>query len=708
MSKITQTNRTILFDEINPNKLDILTLIGDVEGFDSLSDDKVEEINKELLVENFDEFLQKFNPCVYSYFDTKMNKLCYSLEKNNNIPDQLITCIKLSKENSFFKTILSLIDARNINKEKISNFKYEDILELLSPKKVIEDLKQLRKEISYLFDKYENLDNTNPEKKEIGDSLNYKFVEASKNYNNVLSMLPLAMEDIDVRLSIGTFGNNKNQIDKIKPGLISIGSSGELEVVEYSSNTSLLEIESTKENSNKLAKIFIDDYKENTENSNEYVSNLIARSFVPLNNNLIDINIEEEINKYDSYLDLYKSSQEEFIKVSKELIKKILGVKLFFDQYEVKIPNMKPKLLITNINPELLLNPINKEKLQVYLNTVNNKNDFSNTIWFGILPNVNFDTNLENIKIKKIFVSSDNEDLKNKNKFSLVSNIANILEKYKIQLFFNFEANDKTDFKTFSIKGLEEYKNKTTEIENKSYSEYLILSIPNFTIIPKNKSKVLVGNKKINNEESFFYIDGIYVDSSYISAGITAAYQCPGYLKERFKNVDMLNPGIRINIESSENNFKIKSSMPKEISGYTNTIKNSINFENYGFIFSSENAFYDKENINNITVYKARSLNRVDGFSYEPIYKTLTSTYIERVLRYETTDFKEDRLNEFFSSSPNSTKSMWIKNSNNVNSILRQEDDMTHNIDYTTNSCSLNLNFAGDVKHLKLLINSKE
>ena len=40
MTIINQTNRTLLLEEINPEKLDLLTLIGDVKGIDSLSDDK--------------------------------------------------------------------------------------------------------------------------------------------------------------------------------------------------------------------------------------------------------------------------------------------------------------------------------------------------------------------------------------------------------------------------------------------------------------------------------------------------------------------------------------------------------------------------------------------------------------------------------------------------------------------------------------------
>ena len=48
MNIISQTNRTLLLEEFNPEKLDLLTLIGDVKGIDSLSDDKIKEINQYL------------------------------------------------------------------------------------------------------------------------------------------------------------------------------------------------------------------------------------------------------------------------------------------------------------------------------------------------------------------------------------------------------------------------------------------------------------------------------------------------------------------------------------------------------------------------------------------------------------------------------------------------------------------------------------
>ena len=57
-NEINQTNRTILFEEINGEKLDLLTLIDEIGSFESLEDEKIKEINNHLLVKSFDEFLE--------------------------------------------------------------------------------------------------------------------------------------------------------------------------------------------------------------------------------------------------------------------------------------------------------------------------------------------------------------------------------------------------------------------------------------------------------------------------------------------------------------------------------------------------------------------------------------------------------------------------------------------------------------------------
>ena len=77
-----------------------------------------------------------------------------------------------------------------------------------------------------------------------------------------------------------------------------------------------------------------------------------------------------------------------------------MGVKVFFEQYDKDLNGMKPSLLVVNNKIEMLLKGENKQALELYLNTVNQKNDFENTIWYGIIPSINLDEvdNAKNIR----------------------------------------------------------------------------------------------------------------------------------------------------------------------------------------------------------------------------------------------------------------------------------------------------------------------
>ena len=714
-NEINQTNRTILFEEINGEKLDLLTLIDEIGSFESLEDEKIKEINNHLLVKSFDEFLEKFEPKIYSYYDANSKNIMYLLEKPEGIPKEFVTEISIDKGNTFFKMLNTLIDSRKSQGNKNVDFKFENILELISPKKVMEDIKQIRKEIAYTFSKYEELDDNNPKKLELGDKLNQKFEEASYNYNNVLGMLPLAIEDIKTRLLIEN-DNSTLATDKIKLGMLQIGDKGELEVIEYKQEISSDLVLIEEKNSTELVEAFKYDYESVTEQSNTYMKDLIVRTFVPLAKGIVDVDLEQEIQNYNNYLEFYKIAQENFIKVAKPLVEKILGIKMFFEQYDAKIAMMQPALLITNIKADMLIRGENKGKLKAYLNTVNSKNDFENTVWLGIYPNVDLDVKKSSGKIRERFKGSQNNGVeKNKNNIETLSNLMTVLGNYKIQLFFNFEGNSETTFDDVATKGIEKYLEKTKILENQRYSEYLVPVIPNFTIIPKDKSGVILDAKmkyenevaKLSKEKEDllqFWIEGVYIDGAYVAAGIIASMQCPSYLKERFSNTSPNYPGVRFDIEAEDNAYKVKTTMAKEISGFTNSLKDKINQFNYGFIFSSDSVQVNKEKIKNITVYKARTLARNDEGMYESVYKTLTTTYIERILRYATMDFKEDKLNNFFSTNPLSQKSVWLKDRKFVNSIMQKGDDISHMIDEENGICQLNITFAGNMKNLQVEI----
>lgn len=294
---------------------------------------------------------------------------------------------------------------------------------------------------------------------ELGENLNYKFYQASKNYNNVLAMLPLAIEDIKTRLLLGE-NNNNASIEKIKLGFLEFNDIGEIEFIESKQEKENEELLITS--SNKLSLIFKEDYKESCEKPQEYVGNLVSRIFVPINNSNISIDYEKEILNYNQYLEIYRQSQDDFVKIAKKLIEKIIGIKLFFDQYDSKNELMKPNLLISNIDNELLINPKNLERLEKYLRTINDKNEFENTIWYAIYPNISMKEKLN--FSKGIFKTNINKQKEETNSIENLSSLMNILYKFKIQTFISFERNEYNTFDNLSILGIGKYVEKTKSV----------------------------------------------------------------------------------------------------------------------------------------------------------------------------------------------------------------------------------------------------
>lgn len=715
MDVIQQTNRTILFEEINPERLDLISVVGDTKDLNSLNDDKIKEINELLLVNSFDEFLDKFAPVVYSFYNANNQKVMYTLKKPENIPDALVTEIPINQSNDFLKMLFTLIDTKRAQGIANVDFKFENLLDMISPKKVMDDIKQSRKEIQYTYSKYEALDEEDPTKLDLGDKLNDMFEEASGNYNNIMAMLPLAIEDIKTRLLLGA-DSEKNADVPLQIGVLSMGESGELKVLEApkQEETSLVAID---DNANLgLIEAFEDDYDEVNETKSDYVKSLVVRTFCPLASTMeSSIDLAVEVENYNTYLEFYKSAKDDFIKTVKPLIEKILGVKMFFDQYQTKNKGMKPSLLVTNTKLNRLVSSNNLPRLKTYLSSVNDKNDFTNAIWFGIVPSIELEAQTKNKVKRERFKSNKKVEKTDSNTMEDLSMLLDVVQKYRIQIFFSFEPREDTTFNHVATAGIDKFIDKCAPLLRNTYSEFAIPCVPNFTVIPKEKSGVILDKRMIFSENGSaelskekedilkLWIEGVYIGSSYIAAGITAAYQCPDYLKEYYGDVFSEYPGVRFDIESSDNALRVTTTLAKEISGFTNEIKNSINRKNFGFVFSSENAQLQGKEIKQITVYKARSLQATEN-DFESIYKTLVTTYIERILRFYTNDFKEDNIVKFFSNNPNSVKSKWTAHKEYINAIIQDGDDINFIINDKNGTCNIDLVFNGNVKNLEVEI----
>ncbi|MCY9549843.1 transcriptional regulator [Lysinibacillus xylanilyticus] len=713
MEIISQTNRTMLFEEINPEKMDLITLVGDVKGIDSLSDEKIKEINEYLLVKSFDEFLDKFSPTVYSFYNAANQKVMYTLKKPEGIQDDCISEIAIDQNNDFLKMLFTLIDTKRSQGIANVDFKFENLLDMISPKKVMDDIRQVRKEIHYLYGEYDKLDEGDPKKLDSGDKLNLMFEVASRNYNNVMAMLPLAIEDIKTRLLLGA-NQDEDESEKLQIGTLSIGDNGELKIIEAPQNNSS-ELMVIEENSNYgLSTVFEEDYEAITETPSSYVKDLVVRTFSPLPAVRAEFDVETEVQNYNTYLEFYKDAKDEFVKTVKPLVEKLLGVKMYFDQYATKNKGMQPSLIVTNTKLDMLVKSNNLPRLRTYLNTVNSKNDFTDTVWYGIVPALELEASGKMKVSRARFKGNDKVAKQDGNTMESLSILLDTVKDYKIQIFFNFMAEEETTFNGIATAGIDRLIDKCSVLVRKDYSEFAIPCLPNFTIIPKDKSGVIIDTRMQTTENGArlskekedilkLWIDGVYVGASYVAAGIVSAYQCPEYLKDSFRNVQRNYPGVRFDIEAGDNSLRAVTTMAKEISGFTNNIKDAINSRSFGFVFSSENVQLQDKDIKRITVYKARSLAmEEDGF--DSIYKTQVSTYIERILRFQSGDFKHENIVRFFSNNPSSQKSKWVNDKGYVNSIIHDGDDIGYIIDEKSSTCQIDLVFNGNVKNLEVMI----
>lgn len=720
MNIINQTNRTLLLEEINPEKLDLLTLIGDVKGIDSLSDDKIKEINLYLECSSYEEFQAKFAPCIYSFYDANSQSVKYVLKKPENIPDNMLTEIPLNQQNDFLKMLFTLMETKKSQGVLNVDFGFENLLDMISPKKVMDDIRQVRKEIRYNYGKYAELEDGDPAKLDIGDKLNVLFEEASTNYNNVMAMLPLAIEDIKTRLLLGS-GEKQGGNAQIALGMLSMGEKGELKVLEApkQETTALATLDDNINTG--LVEVIKDDYQAINESPSDYVQSLVVRTFCPLvSTNQSAVDVETEVSNYNQYLAFYKESKDAFIKVVKPLVEKLLGVKMFFDQYKVKAKGMAPTLVVANMRPEMLAKSSSLPTLHAYLNTTNNKLNFSNTIWYAIFPELSI-SHQEGAKLRRErFQGNIHKENDGVNSLETLSALLDVLKDYRVETFFSFENREETTFNAVAAEGIQKYIDRCASLVGKPYSEFAIPCLPNFTVIPKNKSGVTLDKLMTVTDENTaqlseakedimrLWIEGVYIGAAYVAAGFRAACQCPEYIKDHFRRlrVDSELPGVRYDVEAGNHALCTRTTMPKEITGFTNTIKDQINRKNFGWVFASENAALDGMSITQITVYKARNLlYDPDRSTYEPEYKTQVTTYIERILRHSTSDFKQDNIIQFFSNNPSSQKSKWLAKKDCVNAVLEEGDNLDFTIDDVTGVCELTIFFDGNARNLEVMIN---
>ena len=721
---INQTNRTMLFDVINPEVFslsDIMT--GTEENVSSLTDEKIKEINEALVVGSFDEFLKKFKPTIYSYFDTN-NIPQHSLVKPVGIPDMFVKKIVLDRNNRVLKMFTSMMDRKRSSNATNVTFDYEAVTKMLAPEKALKEMQKIKMEIRYLEGQNATLERDSPAKADAVKKLLSKYESTRKYYNETGAQLALTAGMLKENL-IAMQKASQSGKEYAPPG-VPVFENGELvsltpsdEFLALSAGSSGGSSQALLEESATEARLLEDgtsspttvDYKMHTVNTlekyydqsmtevyasvgNEYDPEkgsfhreLVLSAFTDRTNvALVQMNTTEKVEKYNLFSALHALWEKSFIREAKVLIEKILNVKAFFDQYNPKLPKMRPKLLVVNSRLEDIVEENYLRQLQQYLESVNNKLDCTDAIWFGIVPDLKFsegdsEPEIDMQTMREMGFTGD-FDLGTRfepNEMMCLQQLLDGIKKYRIQTFFSFETGDDTTFSRLSTHGVDAYIEKTQDIVATDYDKFAIACLPNFTVIPRDRSKVVYGARVYETakgvefsedvEEQFkFWIYGVYVSAAFVAAGLTAACQCPNFLATRFGSAGRVAkelPGVRFDIEAENHAEIVTTTLAKEIAGITNDDRQKLNENNFGYVFSSDK-------LGNVVVFKARSMYEKDG-SFVSLFKETTTSYILRVLRALSNDKRAGIEKQY---APGGQVKKWELVKGYVNSILGDADSI--------------------------------
>ena len=115
---------------------------------------------------------------------------------------------------------------------------------------------------------------------------------------------------------------------------------------------------------------------------------------------------------------------------------------------------MRPSLLIANVKNETMANSLNVPKLCAYLNTVNEKNDYGNTVWYAIVAGVSLDEKSKmNVTRERFKGNKDSVKTENVSVESL-ARIADALKDYGVQCFYSYEQGIRQHFNSMAMTGV--------------------------------------------------------------------------------------------------------------------------------------------------------------------------------------------------------------------------------------------------------------
>lgn len=671
---MVQTNRTVLFDLINPEKVDLLTLIGESERKESLTDEKISEIHSKLEVHSFEEFMNKFSPSVNMLLDTNQREVLFSLKEIRQ--DQEV--IRLDHPESLFNVLKFLIETKENKKYVLTGF--DDMLHNIIPRKPYTLLYEDRGDLINRSKKLTERNRTTYKK---------RMKKVLTQYDDGVYLLGLFMENIMLVLDdvVGESVPNKGILDEDEDLQIKVVRRSS----KYSSN-SIVDYCFDDEVFDDVINECIAEMEQNPETKLRNPD--LLRDCFELPVYIKQKRYEELQEKYSSYTDFYIKIIRRFWMISKPLIETMLGVWNFFKPYG-NCEGMAPALLIANFAVADMLDEEKRERLDLFLNSVNSKSFLKNTIWYSILPNMITLGELQSRNVRERFKSSREQMEYQRNDTAEISLLLDLLYRHKIQTFLSLALTKDNTFSVIAKSGLDRVNENLAVFDKMEGRDYVIPCFPNFIVISEEEACISVGKqleydeleeKIIVKDNRYVWFDEIGVASCFVAAGLYAACQCPQYLKQFFKyGVSEEIPGVAYRITEKQHNLKTITPMLSETTEYSEDFIHHAMEKSKGILFGQVDG--------KMIIMTDRVLSYYSG-DRTNVAMVQTLTYMERIIRYESQDYKKNLINQFFQRRPGSIISKWyFTQDTQVNSLLKENEYIEYKLDEQEENCTFSVYF---------------
>lgn len=662
MDFFEQTSKAILFEkfaveDVDGKPLPSLAMLLNEEGVDKGPFHK--KVIEKLGVRSFEEFLDKFTPWVYEMIepgDTEDSvEIKYYLEKPAHYDETEMNPTALNAT-AVYELVNKLYEQRKSSGVPQLNFDFSDIAKVLSPESQTEKIKQARRNMKYYMEEYLRLEEETPnvpssEKANAIKMFNENRVAVQDAYTKgSAAMLTLKLGDAEnALLALGTSENNEN----------SEGTSSFIGIPDYDTDGNLrfrkLEIEAggeTKQigvnSDQKLLEILTQDFElaapEYMKKSKE-ITNLVLSN--------ISTGLARSEHERDFWLERLKTGQQDYKKWMENLaytvaplVEKFIGVKAFFENAAVD-GKLDSVLIVANSTASELVDTDRvKDNLKKFLSNVNR--EIKKKIWFGIIPAISLgdEEEKENSEIPdydplKPFASiSDVKKEKKIQKSDFISSadakiLLDICEEIGIMTFYNFKANSKTCFGGIDKEMYEKMKNRIVFEKG----DYAICCLPNFTIIPEEERNVIINKKLVQAECQDVYVSlqipSIYVESSYVAAGMVIGSQQKEMLIKKEFDIDSNLSNIRFDLEGKEVYKKFQSNMCIENDlPVPRDMNEEIMKMRFGFYFSDKKILGDDgKEINCCYIRNARTMAKNSSTkTYESMTNKLFTDFVIALL----------------------------------------------------------------------------